>query len=195
MIAPVTFHHHRREESPLRTAFLKWQCRVRQMAMRDNLGRPDDSIMPALYLMDADEPMGQIITLLNKLPEYSVTPELLHIANKTNDPAQWRDQAMRFFSATYYQKAAEFSDVLTATFQPASPSAATLRDAGKVRLRFDAFAQVFDLCCKVRYLDSDDPLRQSTMAHNRLFNPTLPPDTIVLGFIPDWSDSTADSGV
>ena len=89
--------------SPLRLAFLKWQCRVRQTAMRDNFGRPDDGITPALHLPGEDDPMGHIITLLNKSPGYSVTPELNHMARKTNDPAQRRDQAIRFFSATYYQ--------------------------------------------------------------------------------------------
>lgn len=178
--------------SPLRTAFLKWQCRVRQIAMRDNQGRPDDAITPALYLPGDDAPMGHIITLINKTPGYSVTPELQHMLAKTNDPAQRRDQALRFFSATYYQKAAEFSDILTATFPAGSPGAAKIRAAEHVRLRFDAYAQVFDLSCKVWRLTEQNPLRQATMAHNKLFNPALAPDTEVLGFEPDWSQSTSD---
>ena len=179
-------------ESPLRKAFLKWQCRVRQMSMRDNHGRPDDGITPALFLPDQAEPMGHIITLLNKSPGYSVTPELLHMAKKTNDPAQRRDQAIRFFSATYYQKASEFSDILTATFPPGSPGAATIREAEVVGLRFDAYAQVFDLTCRVWKLAPHNPLHQSTIAHNQLFNPTMAPDTEVLGFEPDWDASKSD---
>ena len=178
--------------SPLRKAFLKWQCRVRQIAMRDNHGRPDDAITPALFLPGEAEPMGHIITLLNKSPGYSVTPELLHMAKKTNDPAQRRDQAIRFFSATYYQKAAEFSDILTATFPPGSPGAAAIREAETVRLRFDAYAQVFDLNCRVWKLAPHNPLHQATFAHNQLFNPALAPDTEVLGFEPDWDASTSE---
>ncbi len=178
--------------SPLRMAFLRWQCRVRQMSMRDNQGRPDDGIIPALFLPGETDPMGHIITLINKSPGYSVTPELMHMARKTNDPAQRRDQAIRFFSATYYQKAAEFSDILTATFPPGSPGAATIRAAERVRLRFDAYAQVFDLSCKVWRLAEKNPLYQSTMAHNGLFNPALPPDTEVLGFEPDWDASISE---
>lgn len=181
--------------SPLRLSFLKWQCRVRQLAMRDNQGRPDDAITPALYLAGNDEPLGHIITLMNKSPGYSVTPELLHMAKKTNDPAQRRDQAIRFFSATYYQKANEFSDFLTATFPPKSPGAAKIREAETVRLRFEAYAQVFDLKCKVWRLAARNPLYQSTMAHNRLFNPALSEDTEVLGFEPDWDASTSDPEV
>ena len=181
-------------ESPLRKSFMHWQCRVRQMAMRDLQGRPDDAITPDLYLPGAEEPMGAVITLINKAPSYSVTPELQHMARKTNDPAQRRDQAIQFFSSAYYQKAAEFSDILTSTFPPGSPGAAKIREAGEVRLVFDAFNQRFDLTCKVWRLAAHNPLRAATMAHNQLFNPALPSDTEVLGFEPDWSRSTSEQG-
>ena len=182
-------------DSPLRKAFLRWQCRVRQTAMRDTDGRPDDGIMPAVYLLGSDAPMGHIITILNKAPGYSLTAEMNHMSAKTNDPAQRRDQALRFFSATYYQKAAEFSDVLTATFPPDSPGAASLRAAETVRLVFEAYTQTFDLTCKVWRLADHNPLYKATMAHNKLFNPTLHPDTVVLGFEPDWSCSSSDPEV
>ncbi len=185
-----SYSHH-----PLRSAFLKWQCRVRQLAMRDNHGRPDDAITPELFLAGDPAPMGHIITILNKSPKHSVTPELVHMAKKTNDPAQRRSNALQFFSATYYQKAAEFSDILTATFPPDSPGAAKIRAAWHVRLQFDAYAQVFDLHCKVWRLIPKNPLYQSTMAHNALFNPALPPDTVVLGFEPDWDASTSKAEV
>ncbi|MEM7438702.1 MAG: hypothetical protein AAF393_03815 [Pseudomonadota bacterium] len=181
-------------DSPLRKAFMHWQCRVRQMAMRDYEGRPDDAITPDLYMPGEDTPMGAVITLINKAPSYSVTPELQHMARKTNDPAQRRDQAIQFFSATYYQKAAEFSDILTSTFPPGSPGAAAIREAGEVRLVFEAYAQRFDLTCKVWRLAAHNPLRASTMAHNLLFNPTLHAETEVLGFEPDWARSTSEQG-
>ncbi len=182
-----TFSDH-----PLRLAFLRWQCRVRQVAMRDHEGRPDDAITPALYLPGQVQPLGHIITIMNKAAGYSVLSELKHMDAKTNDPAQKRAQAMTFFSATYYQKAAEFSDILTATFPPGSPGAAQIREAGQVRLVFDAYNQIFDVSAKVWRLAEHNPLFQTTIAHNRLFNPTLPPDTEVLGFEPDWSASTSD---
>ncbi len=177
---------------PLRAAFLRWQCRVRQMAMRDKDGRPDDAIMPDVILPGETEPMGAIITVMNKSPAYSVTPELQHMAAKTNDPAQRRDQAIRFLSAAYYQKAQEFSDILTATFPPGSPGAETLHQAGRCTLVFDAYAQRFDLDCKVWRLAPHNLLHQATMAHNLLFNPGIPPGTEVLGFEPDWEASSSD---
>ncbi|WP_171173194.1 hypothetical protein [Ruegeria sp. HKCCD8929] len=181
-------------DDPLRMTFLKWQCRVRQIAMRDAEGRPDDAISPAVLLAGEAEPMGHIITVLNKAPGYSMTPEFEHMAAKTNDPAQRRDQAIRFLSATYFQKAAEFSDILTATFPPGSPGAHRLHAAQRVTLVFEAYAQRFDLDCKVWKLASHNPLHRATMAHNRLFNPNLPGETVVLGFEPDWTASTSGTG-
>lgn len=180
-------------DHPLRLSFLKWQCRVRQLNMRETDGRPDDAIMPAVYLNGEQEPLGHIITLLNKSPGYSVTPELEHMAKKTHDPAQRRDTALKFLSASYYQKAAEFSDILTATFPPGSEGAATIRRAKSCRLVFEAYAQRFDLSCKVWKLAPHNLLFKATMAHNLLFNPGLPPDTVVLGFEPDWSTSSSDT--
>ena len=53
-------------DHPLRTAFLKWQCRVRQIAMRDHEGRPDDGIMPEVTPAGHTAPMGHIITVLKQ---------------------------------------------------------------------------------------------------------------------------------
>ncbi|WP_246558112.1 hypothetical protein [Roseovarius nubinhibens] len=180
-----------RDPNPLQMTFLRWQCRVRQMAMRDQEGRPDDAITPAVYLPGEDDAMGHIITLLNKSPGYSVTAELDYMAAKTNDPAQRRDQALQFLAAGYYQNAVEFSDILTATFPPGSEGAKTLHEAGHVTLVFEAFNQRFDLKCKVWRLAAHNPLHAATIAHNRLFNPALPPGTEVLGFEPDWDASSA----
>ncbi len=184
---------HSFSDHPLRLSFLKWQCRVRQMAMRDADGRPDDAITPAVIPAGENEPLGHVITVLNKSPGHSLTPELEHMTASTNDPAQRRDKAIRFLSATYYQKANEFSDILTATFPPGSPGADQLRRAERVTLIFDAYAQRFELDCKVWKLAAHNPLNRATMAHNRLFNPDLPGDSIVLGFEPDWSSSTSGS--
>ncbi len=180
-------------DHPLRLSFLKWQCRVRQLSMRETEGRPDDGIMPAVYLDGADEPLGHIITVMNKSPGYSLTPEMLHMAKKTNDPAQVRDTAIKFLSATYYQKAAEFSDVLTSTFPPGSEGAKNIRRAKSCRLVFEMYNQRYDLACKVWKLAPHNLLHQATMAHNGLFNPGMPPDTVVLGFEPDWGASKGES--
>lgn len=179
-------------DSRLKAAFMRWQCRVRQMAMRENEGRPDDGIMPSVTLSGEDTPMGHIITLISKTPAYSVTPEMEHMAARTNDPAERRRKALEFLSSAYYQKHKEFSDILTATFPPGSPGAAKIRDAEYCVLTFEAYAQRFDLKCKVWRLAAHNPLYQATIAHNALFNPALHPDIEVLGFEPDWDASTSE---
>ena len=179
-------------DAGLRDGFMRWQCRVRQIIMRENQGRPGEAIMPALTLPGAAAPMGQIITVMSKAPQYSRTPEMRHLARKTNDPALRREAALTFFSETYYQRAAEFSEILSATFPPGSPGAARIREAGRATLTFAAYNQRYDLACRVRTLAEHNPLHQATYWHNLLFNPELAADTIILGFEPDWSCSTAD---
>ena len=90
--------------------------------------------MPNLYLDKQKEPICKIITLIHKLPEFSLLTELKHIAKKTNDPSQRREQAIRLLSSSYYQKNKEFSDILTATFTPESEIAKTLIEKGVCRL-------------------------------------------------------------
>jgi hypothetical protein len=177
-------------DHPLKKSFLKWQCLTRQIMMRDNQGRPDASIMPSVIPAGAPEPMGHIITIMNKAPSYSLVPEMQHMLRKTNDPAQIRNAALQFLSATYYQKAAEFSDILTSTFPPASQGAAQIRAAERCSLMFDAYGQSWQLDCKVWKLAAHNPLFEATMTHNRLFNPALPKESVVLGFEPDWSASS-----
>ena len=120
---------------------------------------------------------------------YTVTAELTHMAKKTMDPAKWREEALKFFSATHYQKAREFSDVLTASFAPGSTGAAKLRKAERCTLSFRAYGQGWDIAARVWKLSRRNPLAEATMAHNRLFNPTLHPETEILGFEPNWGQS------
>jgi len=174
----------------LRDKFLKWQCRVRQMAMRAHDGRPDAAISPKVFLSARGAAFGHIITVLNKNPANSMTPELQHMARKTNDPALVRAQAIQFLAATYFQKHRSFSDLLTAVFAPGSATASSLINAPFVTLEFAAYAQDFCLFCRVHRLSPAHPLYDATLAHNRLFNLSLPAGSIVLGFEPDWQKCT-----
>ncbi len=178
-------------EVALERGFLRWQCRVRQIAVREAMGRPDDASRPAVTLHGAINPFGRITTVLSKKHPYSKTPELQHLARQTNDPAQRREKAIQFLSENYYQRANEFSGELTATFPPGSEVARRIKGAQKCLLSFDAYGQRFDLHSEVTQLSSDNPLYEATWWHNALFNPSLHPETVVLGFQPDWALSTA----
>jgi len=180
------------EPSPLRDAFMRWQCRVRQIAMREKQGRPDDGVIADVTPETSNEVMGSIVTVINKAPLFSKTPELKHMFLRTNDPAQRRDKALQLFSETYYQKHKEFSDVITATFLPGSQGAKSLVAGKRCTLDFEAYNQKFSLKCQVRELSKGEPVYQATFWHNLLFNPNLSPDTIILGFQPVWDDCSAD---
>ena len=183
------------QTNPLRDAFLRWQCRVRQIAMRENLGRPDNSIKAKFSLNDKTETMGRIITVLCKVPAYSMTAEMRHIVKSIFDPAQRREKAIEFFSETYYQAAAEFSDILTATFEPCSLIAKAISTSGTCRLTFESYGQRFNLVCTVLSLARHNSYFQATWWHNMLFNPNLHPETIIFGFEPDWASSSAEPDI
>ena len=173
----------------MRKAFLGWQCRARQAAMRERQGRPDGAAMPAVRVIGSEGTAGQIITVLNRQPQHSVLPEFRQIAKQTMDPAKVREAALRFLSAGYYQNSGRFSDVLTATFAADSLGAARLVKAGRCILEFGAHSHRFNLDCTVLGLDRSHPLHEATRLHNGFFNPALPPDVRILGFEPDWSAS------
>ena len=180
---------------PLRDAFLRWQCRVRQISMRENFGRPDGAIQPRLTLDSDAEPKGNIITVLSRTLSHSKTPEMRHMVQSIFDPSQRRDKAIQFFSEIYYQKFQQFSDTLTAAFSPDSPMAEVICAAKACSLTFDSYGQRFDLDCTVSTLTKNNPLFQATWWHNKLFNPYLLPNTVILSFEPDWSRSSAEPNI
>ena len=206
----------------VRDAFLRWQCRVRQIAMRSCEGRPTSGMAPLASPVPAPaaepapgagpspdprplpvsesapgsapdaEPIARIVTVLCKRPEHSATMELRHLARRTHDPAERRAAALELLAERYYQAPREFSDVLTASFPPASETAAKLLAGRECRLDFEQFRQCFRVHCAVRRLSEHDPLREAAFWHNLLFNPRLPADCIILGFVPDWGRSDSD---
>ncbi len=178
------------QAAALRDEFFGWQCRVRQIAMRKNEGQPDEAFMPSVTLRGETAPMGSIITIICKTSAFSQTPEMRHMVNRTHDRAERRDKAIQFFSSTYYQRPKEFADTLMATFVPHSTGANAIMNANECTLRHRAYGQCFDIYCTAHRLLRDDPLYQATWWHNLLFNPGLHPDTIIIGFKPDWTRSS-----
>jgi len=137
------------DSTALRDAFLKWQCLTRQIAVRQNQGRPDEAVTPAVLLKGKTEAYDHIITVLSKTPQQSLLPELQHLVRRTLDPAQRRQKALELLSETYYQKPTSFSDILTATFPPQSPRAAVIRKADHCRLLFSGYGQSYQIECKI----------------------------------------------
>ncbi len=182
-------------QAALRDHFLGWQCRLRQMAVRQAGGRPTSGMRPEVRLEGAAEALGRItVLILPKAPEQA-TAQFRHMVRKTQDPAERYDAALAILAAAYYQRPQEFSDELTALFGPASDIAGRLLTAGRCVLAFDQYSQRYRLPCAVRRLAEDDPAYQATYWHNALFNPTLPGGVRVLAFQPDWTRAEAEPSV
>lgn len=171
------------DQHPLKIAFMRWQCRLRQMSVRDDAGKPSIGAIAELIPHGEGTDTAKIITVINKSSEYSKLPELQHIAKHTNDPMQRTEKALRLFSEYYYQRPHEFSDTIAAVFATASTKLQSLQ---KCRLRFAAYGQEYLLPCGVAILTPETYDYQATWWHNYLFNPQLSNRVQILGFTPDW---------
>jgi len=178
----------------LRDHFLGWQCRIRQHAIRQADGQPSAGMRPTVTVTEADT-LGSITVLIVKQDSADITAEFRHMVRKTHDPASRFVSALKFMSAAYYQRAPEFSDLLTALFGPESQTAHQLLASGQCRLAFEQYQQRYWLPCTVHRLAESDSHYQATYWHNSLFNPTLPGSVEILGFRPDWARAKAEPGV
>lgn len=170
-----------------RREFLGWQCRIRQLSVRQAGGRPTSGMRPRVSLSPGGEDLGQITVLIRKKASQQVTVQFQHMVRRTRDPAERFENALRFLAAAYYQRADEFSDEMTALFAPRSTMARRLLDARRCTLDFEQFTEHYRLACQVDALARNDDAFQFTYWHNSLFNPAIPGDAQILAFRPDWS--------
>jgi hypothetical protein len=175
----------------LRETFLGWQCRIRQIAMRQDGGRPSPGMRPRVLDASGRELSGALTVLLMPADPAESTEFFRFQVMKTADPRDLYERALSFLQADYFQRPGNFSDLLTAVLPAASPLAASLLDDEACVLAFDQFLQRYRLRCAVHAVAAGDPVREATLWHNRLFNPSLPDDVLVLGFKPDWKSAEA----
>ncbi len=179
-------------QAELRDHFLGWQCRIRQIAVRELGGRPSDGMRPMITPAGHEEAEGPFTVLLNRREPHETIMQLKHIVRRTVDPLLRLEDGVKLLQGTFYQKAREFTDVMTALFAPDSRFAAQLVHLGKARLDFQQFRQSYRIPCEVRLLAEKDAAWQATFWHNSLFNPNLPGGVKILAFLPDWSHALAD---
>jgi hypothetical protein len=178
----------------LREHFLGWQCRIRQIAVRHDGGRPSPGMRPRV-LSAAGREVARVLTVLIVPKEPAESTAFFRFQlQKTQDSREAYDRGLAFLQAEYFQRPTDFSDRLTAVLPGDSPLAATLISEGTCLLEFDQFRQFYRLPCAAFELHNDDPARAATLWHNRLFNPSPPEAVHVLGFGPDWSMAEAWPG-
>jgi hypothetical protein len=175
----------------LKSHFLGWQCRIRQMSVREFGGQPMPAMQPCASSKDGKVISPAVVLLLVPEEPAASTAFFKFQVQKTNEPEEAREAALRYLGADYFQIPELFSDVMTAVFAPRSPTAASLVRLAAVRLDFEQYSQSFRIWCAVRSLGKPEPARESSFWQARLFNPNLPKDAKVLAFRPDWKKATA----
>jgi hypothetical protein len=179
-------------DSHLKDYFLGWQCRIRQIAMREHGGRPTAGLAPRVLTRS-----GQVLTpslvllLMPKRPEAS-TAFFRFQVQKTHDPMQRREAALKYLGADYYQAPESFADTMTAVFPAPANVTTEIVSAKKVLLEFSQYAQTFRLFAKTRRLRPRSAWHDASLWHNRLFNPDVPNDAEVLAFAPEWKNAVAE---
>ena len=120
----------RLSDHPIGAHFLEWQCRIRQVAMREEGGRPSPGMQPRV-LDGAGREMAPALTVLMipKEPEES-TAFFRYQVMKTPDPRAVYERALTFLQADYFQDPDAFSDRLVSVL---SAGAALARLAARRR--------------------------------------------------------------
>lgn len=177
----------------LRDEFLGWQCRIRQLAVRELAGRPTPGMRPRVSTSDGVEISAGVVVLLNKADPTDTIMLFRHQVLKTFDPVERYDKALEIMAAGYFQHPDEFSDVTTALFGPDSALADRLVSTYRCVLEFSQFAQTFRVPCTVTRLAEADDGFQATYWHNRLYNDAMPAGIQVLAFTPDWTRASAQA--
>jgi len=171
----------------LRAEFIGWQCRLRQLAARQDGGRPSAGMRARVTTLAGEELAAGVVTLISELEPDNSTQLFRYQYQKTQDPNERYDKVLEILQGSYFQEPARFADVLTALFGPGSALAARLLDAGRCVLTFEQYTQAYRIPCSVARLPAAHPRHQATYWHNRLFNRDLPAGVEILAFTPDWA--------
>lgn len=177
-------------EDALMKAFLGWQCRLRQLSVRNDEGRPSPGMRPTLRVPGQNA--SEITVVIIKRDSDRWTSEFQHIFKRTHDPKERFEAALRYLQSSYYQEPLSFDDRLTAVFGMTATVPKQIAGRTDCMLVFEQFRQTFELPCKADRLEVEDPSFQATYWHNALFNPAMPAGVQIVSFHPDWSRAEAD---
>ena len=180
------------DPAAVRMRFLGWQCRLRQIAIREDGGRPGPGMTPRLRVdLEGLVPDSIVVQIIQSEPA-EMTNQLRHIYRSTLDPRSRYERALGLLRTGYFQHPEHFSDVMTALFGPGSATAQSLLSAQQCVLEFDHYSQRYRLPCRITHLDEDSEAWQATYWHNALFSPHIAANCVVLGFAPDWQRAGAE---
>ena len=97
---------------PIQNYFIGWQCRVRELSLRSEGGRPNGGMRPQIALNNG-EVLFPAATLLI-IPEYTdeTIRQLRFLGLKTQDPKERYTKALQLLSAKFYQNSEFFPNLL-----------------------------------------------------------------------------------
>ena len=170
--------------------FVGWQCRIRQLAARQEGGRPTSGMRPRVLSRNGDELAAGIVTLIVESEPAHSTQLFRYQYLRTHDPVERYDNMLEILQGSYFQDPTRFADLITALFGPESRLAAQLLSEAHCLLDFEQYTQGYRIPCTVARLAESDTFHQATLWHNRLFNANPPPDARELAFTPDWAHAT-----
>jgi hypothetical protein len=174
--------------------FLGWQCRIRQLAVRQEGGRPSAGMRPRVMSASGAALSEGIVTLIIELEPAESTQLFRYQYLRSQDPNERYDNMLEILQGSYFQEPERFADLITALFGPESSLAAQLLREGRCVLDFEQYTQGYRIPCAVARLAESDPFHQATLWHNRMFNHHLPAAIEILAFRPDWAHASAYRG-
>jgi len=151
-----------RSPKKIRDGFFGWQCRIRQIAMRQAGGRPSPGMRPRVLDGSGRELSSALTVLIIPRDPAESTDFFRFQVLKTADPRDLYERALGYLQADYFQRPVRFSDLLTAAFPAQSELAASLVTDGKCVLEFDQFSQRYRLPCAVFEAETGEVIREAT---------------------------------
>ena len=177
---------------PIQNYFIGWQCRVRELALRSEEGRPNGGMRPKIALKNGKVVFPAATLLI--IPEHpdQIIRQFRFMALKTQDPKERYTKALQLLAARFYQKTEDFSGAMAGIFSRFSEEVMALEKDDYCIMEFDYQQQAFKIPCNVSESPKNDQVYEFTYWHNYLFNPNLSPEVKVLHFKPDWSETLSE---
>ena len=87
----------------LRREFIGWQCRLRQLAARQDGGRPSSGMRPRVTTAEGHEVASGIVTLIVEAEPAASIQLFRHQYLKTQDPTERYDKVLEILQASYFR--------------------------------------------------------------------------------------------
>ena len=94
---------------PVQNYFIGWQCRVRELALRSEEGRPNGGMRPKIILKNGKVVFSAAtLLIIPDQPDQNIS-QLRFMALKTQDPKERYTKGLQLLAAKFYQNVEDFS--------------------------------------------------------------------------------------